>query len=67
MITPQEALTRVIEHREIFHDEMLEIMRQIKRVFRCSLGYDFRRVVLRIFDVIFFHGALIARRPPGRP
>ncbi len=29
MITAQEALTRVIEHREIFHDEMLEIMRQI--------------------------------------
>ncbi len=29
MITPQEALTRVIEHRELFHDEMLVIMRQI--------------------------------------
>ncbi|HEX4330087.1 MAG TPA: anthranilate phosphoribosyltransferase, partial [Burkholderiales bacterium] len=29
MITPQEALTRVIEHREIFHDEMLDLMRQI--------------------------------------
>ena len=29
MITPQEALTRVIEHREIFHDEMLSLMRQI--------------------------------------
>ncbi|MGB8337624.1 MAG: anthranilate phosphoribosyltransferase [Burkholderiales bacterium] len=28
-ITPQEALTRVIEHREIFHDEMLYLMRQI--------------------------------------
>ena len=28
-ITPQEALQRVIEHREIFHDEMLHIMRQI--------------------------------------
>jgi anthranilate phosphoribosyltransferase len=28
-ITPQEALTRVIEHREIFHDEMLFLMRQI--------------------------------------
>jgi anthranilate phosphoribosyltransferase len=28
-ITPQEALTRCIEHREIFHDEMLKIMRQI--------------------------------------
>ncbi|MGB7540600.1 MAG: anthranilate phosphoribosyltransferase [Burkholderiales bacterium] len=27
--TPQEALTRVIEHREIFHDEMLDLMRQI--------------------------------------
>lgn len=27
--TPQEALQRVIEHREIFHDEMLELMRQI--------------------------------------
>jgi anthranilate phosphoribosyltransferase len=28
-ITPQEALTRCIEHREIFHDEMLKIMRMI--------------------------------------
>ena len=28
-ITPQEALVRTIEHREIFHDEMLELMRQI--------------------------------------
>jgi anthranilate synthase component 2 len=26
---PQEALQRVIEHREIFHDEMLSLMRQI--------------------------------------
>ncbi len=26
---PQEALTRVIEHREILHDEMLSLMRQI--------------------------------------
>lgn len=28
-ITPQEALQRVIEHREIFHDEMLTLMRAI--------------------------------------
>lgn len=28
-ITNAEALTRVIEHREIFHDEMLELMRRI--------------------------------------
>lgn len=28
-ITPQEALQRTIEHREIFHDEMLTIMRLI--------------------------------------
>jgi anthranilate phosphoribosyltransferase len=28
-ITDQEALTRVIEHREIFHDEMLALMRRI--------------------------------------
>jgi anthranilate phosphoribosyltransferase len=28
-ITPQQALQRVIEHREIFHDEMLHIMRLI--------------------------------------
>jgi anthranilate phosphoribosyltransferase len=28
-MTPQEALVRVIEHREIFHDEMLSLMRQI--------------------------------------
>jgi anthranilate phosphoribosyltransferase len=29
--TPHEALQRVIEHREIFHDEMVELMRQIMR------------------------------------
>jgi anthranilate phosphoribosyltransferase len=29
MITPQEALQRVIEHREIFPDEMLHLMRLI--------------------------------------
>ena len=28
-ITPQEALQRTIEHREIFHDEMLRLMRMI--------------------------------------
>ena len=28
-ITPQEALVRCIEHREIFHDEMLKLMRMI--------------------------------------
>ncbi|MFT3813436.1 MAG: anthranilate phosphoribosyltransferase [Acidovorax sp.] len=31
MITPQEALQRTIEHREIFHDEMLHLMRLIMR------------------------------------
>jgi len=30
-VNPQEALTRLIEHREIFHDEMLSLMRQIMR------------------------------------
>jgi len=30
-ITPQEALQRTIEHREIFHDEMLDLMRTIMR------------------------------------
>jgi anthranilate phosphoribosyltransferase len=29
MITPQQALQRTIEHREIFHDEMLHLMRLI--------------------------------------
>ncbi|MBP9217817.1 MAG: anthranilate phosphoribosyltransferase [Sterolibacterium sp.] len=29
MITPQQALQRTLEHREIFHDEMLHLMRQI--------------------------------------
>ena len=28
-ITPQQALQRTIEHREIFHDEMLHLMRLI--------------------------------------
>ena len=30
-ITPQEALQRTIEHREIFHDEMVGLMRQVMR------------------------------------
>ena len=30
-ITPQQALQRTIEHREIFHDEMVELMGQIMR------------------------------------
>ncbi|HMM72923.1 MAG TPA: anthranilate phosphoribosyltransferase, partial [Rhodocyclaceae bacterium] len=30
-MNPQEALTRLIEHREIFHDEMLELMRAVMR------------------------------------
>src|SRR3546814_21195046 len=30
-ITPQEALQRTIEHREIFHDELVDIMRQVMR------------------------------------
>ncbi len=29
MITPQQALARLVEQREIFHDEMLSLMRQI--------------------------------------
>ena len=28
-MTPQEALTRIVDHREIFHEEMLSLMRQI--------------------------------------
>ena len=31
MITPTEALHRCIEHREIFHDEMLHLMRLLMR------------------------------------
>jgi anthranilate phosphoribosyltransferase len=30
-MTPQQALQRTIEHREIFHDEMVALMRQIMR------------------------------------
>jgi len=30
-ITPQQALQRMIEHREIFHDEMIDLMGQIMR------------------------------------
>ncbi|NYT65619.1 anthranilate phosphoribosyltransferase [Alcaligenaceae bacterium] len=31
LITPAQALTRCIEHREIFHDEMLHLMRMLMR------------------------------------
>src|SRR3546814_13099147 len=30
-LTAQQALQRTIEHREIFHDEMVDLMRQIMR------------------------------------
>jgi anthranilate phosphoribosyltransferase len=30
-LTPQEALQRTIEHREIFHDEMVDLMRAVMR------------------------------------
>ncbi|MBS3958763.1 MAG: anthranilate phosphoribosyltransferase [Xanthomonadaceae bacterium] len=30
-LTPQQALQRIIEHREIFHDEMIDLMRQVMR------------------------------------
>ena len=30
-MTPQEALQRVVDHREIFNDEMVDLMRQIMR------------------------------------
>jgi anthranilate phosphoribosyltransferase len=30
-MTPQEALQRAIEHREIFFDEMVDLMRQVMR------------------------------------
>ena len=30
-ITAQEALQRTIEHREIFFDEMVDLMRQVMR------------------------------------
>ncbi|HCN71542.1 MAG: anthranilate phosphoribosyltransferase [Pusillimonas sp.] len=30
-ITPSEALARCVEHREIFHDEMLQLMRALMR------------------------------------
>lgn len=30
-MTPQDALSRIIEHREIFHDEMVDLMHQIMR------------------------------------
>ena len=31
LITPTQALQRTIEHREIFHDEMLSLMRMIMK------------------------------------
>ena len=37
-ITNTEALTRVIEHREIFHDEMLNLMRM--RINMVSIRFD---------------------------
>jgi len=30
-ITVAEAIQRTVEHREVFHDEMLHVMRQIMR------------------------------------
>jgi hypothetical protein len=42
-MTPQEALQRTIEHREIFHDEMLHLMRMIMKR-RAVAGDDGRLI-----------------------
>ena len=43
-ITPQEALSRIVEHREIFHDEMLDLMRQI-------MGGEMSPVLIAAFTI----------------
>ena len=42
-LTVQEALQRAIEHREIFPDEMLSIMRRIMSGCRCAICSRRRR------------------------
>ena len=54
-ITPQEALTRIIEHREIFHDEMLSLMRAI-------MGGDMSPVLIAGLAI----GLRVKKRPSAR-
>ena len=61
-ITPQEALQRTIEHREIFHDEMLHLMRmvmsgELSPVMTAALitGLRHRKVMAEFFGTLGHH------------
>src|SRR6266545_5361924 len=47
-ITMQEALQRTIEHREIFHDEMLAMMRKVMREFATKVEVPDRESLLDV-------------------
>ena len=54
-------------HQDVDQDEDPPFdMSQIKRIFRRNFRYNLGGAFLIIFDCVFFHGALIARRPSGR-
>src|SRR3546814_4665277 len=52
-ITPQEALQRTIEHREIFHDEMVDLMRQVMRGERSEEHTSELQSLMRISYAVF--------------
>ena len=54
-MTPQAALQRVIEHREIFHDEMVSLMRHPGDRERARVGADLLRALAALTAGVAFH------------
>ena len=55
-ITPHEALQRVLVHREIFYDEMVDLMRQVMRgevspAMTAAIPEDLRRQMIGAIPV----------------
>ncbi len=72
-ITASEALQRTIEHREIFHDEMLHLMRLIMSGEMSPVKSNKTRLVAEHFDWVHTIDRLSVaqrlsqQRPPGLP
>ncbi len=70
-ITPQEALQRCIEHRELFHDEMTAMMRlimsgEMSPELVAGLLVALRTKKKRLVKLLPLHKSCVSLQPPSK-